>query len=191
MNWYKTIPCDNTVADPYVSGIDDLKGNDEWAFAYGQRFKNWDRSAFVQTDQPSDDGDPDDVLQNHLGIPIFSLGLQQALSSGGIRGIQYLPIQVLRYDGSLIEGFAIANILHLVPCMDWARTQYRVDDRYPGEIRGYRFGTLVVRRSALEDYDILRMKEFQLDIFVSERFKKIFEDGGFTGYSFSKLTLSE
>jgi hypothetical protein len=142
--WYIPIECDNTVTDPYVADMADLKGYNEWDVAYGRRIKNWDCSAFVQTDQPSDDGDPDDVLQNHLGIPIFSPGLQQGLSSGGIRGIQYLAIQVLRYDGSLIEGFAIANILHLVPCMDWARTEYRIKDKRPGEIRGYGFGKLVV-----------------------------------------------
>lgn|GEM_PF-6344696 len=72
MDWFTLIECDNTVDDPYVSGIDDLHGHDEWAFTYGRRFRNWDRTAFVQTDRPSDDGVPDDVLQNHLGIPIFS-----------------------------------------------------------------------------------------------------------------------
>jgi hypothetical protein len=192
VNWFNSIECDNTVANPYVAGVADMKGFDEWDFAYGKRIKNWDPTAYLQSDKPGDDGDLDDVLQHIMSIiPVYSKNLRDALKRGGIRGIQYLPLRVLRYDGSEIEGFAIANILNLVPCMDWARTEYRVKENRPGEVRSYGFGKLVVRRSALEGYDILRMKEFKLDIFVLERFKKIFEDGGFTGYSFSQLTLSE
>ena len=65
---------------------------------------------------------PDDALQNDIAIPIYSPRLQSALQEAAITGIQFLPIHVLRLDGSEIPGFAVANIICVRPAMDMEKS---------------------------------------------------------------------
>ncbi|RJQ27969.1 MAG: hypothetical protein C4589_07420 [Peptococcaceae bacterium] len=194
MKWYWTVDCANTVEDPLVAGKADLKGFEEWDFRRGQLIENWDGTAWLQVEEPQDDGDPDDVLQSHLGLPIYSARLRKALDKAGVTGIQYLPVRVLHYDGTPIEGFAIANILNLLPALDFEKSDY---DLYPddyflperrGKVRAVR--RPVLRYKVIEGCDILRLKEYKVMILVSERFRNLFVANGFTGYSFYEVKTS-
>jgi hypothetical protein len=191
--WYHPLECMNTVSNPLVVSLANLNGMDEWDLQTGRFFERWDESSWFRSGSPENDGDPDDVLQDHIGsLPIYSSRLQTALRAAGITGLQYLPVQVFRSDGKLIKGFAIANILDVIPALDLSRSEYPVyGDNWPdrkGEIRAIK--RAVVRRDALEGYDIVRLKEYPLYICVSQRFKDTFEAGGFTGYAFKELEVS-
>jgi hypothetical protein len=188
LNWYHPIPCDNTVKNPYVADAVDLKGHDEWDFCKGIPVDNWDSDIWFQAKEVQNDGEPDDVLQNLLGLPIYSKRLQMALINEGINRIQYLPVKVLRPDNSEIEGFAIANILDLIPSLDWERSKYELRQNRPGEVRYISY--MVLKHQSIQGYDIFRMKELKLYIIVSEKFKTVFEKNRFTGYSFDKRRLS-
>lgn len=190
--WYKPIGCDNTVANPFVADSEDLKGLDEWSFYGGQLFEKWDETVWFQAKESKNDGDPDDVLQNALGfLPIFSARLRKALDKAGITGIQYLPVHVLHYDGTPVEGFAIANILNFLPALDIDESDYDIFDndyflpKRRGKIRGIR--KAVLHRTVIERYDIFRLNEFDLHIYVSELFRNVFVANGFTGYSFAEV----
>jgi len=187
--WYQVIRCSNTVKNPFVADFADLKGIDEWDLTRGIRMNNWDPSIVFQARKSHNNGDPDDVLQNVLGMPIYSSSVRQAFEKASIGGIQYLPVHILRPDNGEIEGFSIANILNLIPCLDWAHSIYRKWEGRPGVIRSYT--RLVVSRSLLEGFDIVRMYEFKLNIYVSERVRNIFEQNKFSGYEFDPLTLSD
>lgn len=191
--WYWTVDCSNTVEDPLVAGKADLKGFEWWDFQRGQLIENWDETAWFQAEKPQDDGDPDDVLQDHLDIPIYSARLRQALDKARITGIQYLPVRVLHYDGTPIEGFAIANILNLLPALDFEKSDY---DLYPddyflperrGRVRAVRLP--VLRYKVIEGYDIFLLQGWE-EIYVSERFRNLFVANGFTGYSFYEVKTS-
>ena len=47
----------------------------------------------------------------------------------------------------------------------------------------------MLKRKNLEGYDIIRLKEYKQRFFVSQKFKDIFEENGFTGYSFIEVEL--
>lgn len=195
MRWYWVVECDNTVADPLVTDSDNLEalGFDEWDFREGHRIDNWFTSLFVKAQEPENDGDPDDVLQTHLGIPIYSGRLRVALEQANINGIQYLPIKVLRPNGEQIKGFSIANILHLVPALDLDKSDYDVypDDYFLPERRGLVSGVRkgVLKANELENHDIIRLKKYEVRIYISEKFKDVFEKNSFTGYSFHEVKV--
>lgn len=192
--WFWPIRCDNTVENPYVADAADLMGHEEDELNSGKSVAGWDPRACVRASKSEDDGDPDDVLQTLLDPPIYSMRLRRALEKAGITGIQYLPIHVVRPDGTEIEGFCVANILNLVPALDLEMSEYVVypDDYFlperVGQVRSIH--KTVLRRSALAGLSIVRLVEFDVDYYVSERFKAVFEEGGFTGYSFSEVKLS-
>jgi hypothetical protein len=147
----------------------------------------------VQITAPDDDGDADDLLQDHIGfLPIYSARLRAALRDAGVTGIQYLPAQVFQSGNVPVEGYAIGNILDVIPALDLAKSRYSLfgDSRLDrkGEIFGLR--KVVVRGAGLEGYDIVRLKEYPLYICVSQRFKDKFEAGGFTGYAFEEIEVS-
>src|SRR5262249_11507622 len=124
MRWYELILWGNAVARPFVSNLDDLKGVEDWQLREGRRIENWNREAWIRCMKREWDGDPDDVLQTHLGVPIYSPRLQQIVQEQHFFGIQFLPIHVFRMDASEIPGFAIANILNIPSAMDMESSGY-------------------------------------------------------------------
>lgn len=196
MKWYHVVRYGNPVANPYVAGSGDLMGVEEGALWHGKPVANWNQSAWIKAETAEDDGDPDDTLQSYLHPPIYSARLCQALDAAGIGGIQYLPLHVLRPDGTEISGYAIANIVNLVEgALDLERSDY---DVYPsdyflpervGKVRGLRIP--VLRREKLEGLDIVRLAEYMPPFYVSERFKDAFEKVGCTGHSFREVEVVE
>jgi Immunity protein family (Imm11) len=194
MRWYDLIMCSNTVARPFVSNFDDLKGFEGWQFNEGKYISGWKPEAWIRCMKPEWNGDADDVLQNHLGVPIYSSRLQRIVEEEHFTGIQFLPIRVLRMDTSEIPGFAIANILNIPPAMDMDQSEYERfnDDYFCAEDRG-RVRTvykMVLKRAALQGFDVIRPKEFLPAAYASHRFKLAFEAARCTGYSFQEVQLT-
>jgi hypothetical protein len=188
--WFWAVSCDNTTADPFVADEAELEYEDS-ALRVGRKVEAWQETACVKATAPENDGEPDDVLQTCLAVPIYSRRLRLALDEGGIGGIQYLPIRVVRPNGELIAGFSVANILNCVDALDLrlsAVSRYPADYFLParrGLIRSVNAPVLV--RSAVAAYDIIRLSVFTPSVYVSERFERIFRDGDFTGYSFQEV----
>jgi hypothetical protein len=190
MKWYEPIECSNAVKNPFVANESNLEqeGYDEWDFRVGKLINKWENTVWIRATDNAHDGDPDDVLQHLLCLPIYSVRLRHALEEGGVRGIQYLPLKVYRPNDEEIKGFALINILNMVPGLDMEKSDYDVypEDYFLSERRGH---VRNIRRTVLKDdivrgYDIIRLKEFKVAIYVSERFKEIFEKHRFTGYDF-------
>ncbi len=193
VEWFWVVDCDNTVPRPYIADQADLSPFEEHDFEVAKAVENWNPQAWFKVTDPEDDGDPDDVLQIHLDVQVYSPRLRAALEAAGIRGIQYLPVRVVRSDGTEVPGFSIANLLNLVEALDisrskvlWNPSHYGLKERR-GTIRAIRWATL--RASALQGFDVIRLKEYWPSIYVSERFVAAFEAGRFTGYSFHRVPL--
>lgn len=191
--WYWAISCDNTVDNPLVVDSAEL-GVDPEDISCGERLERWGELARLSVTKAQNDGVPDDVLQNHLGLPVYSRRLRAALEASGIRGVQYLPIRVFRPNGEQISGFSIANIVEKRQALDRLRSDYDVfpDDYFllerRGNVRGIR--RAVLRAEALADCDIARLDEFPSSVYVSERFKAAFEAVRCTGYAFREVRTS-
>ena len=191
MKWYWTLQSDNLVANPFVADSEFLNGCDEWTFLQGKKLSDWDTNAWFQAESPENDGDPDDVLQNAAGIPVYSSRLRKTLQTATIGGIQYLPVNVLRQERLSIKGYTIANILNRVSALDLDRSDYDLfGEDMPskrGQIAGLRLP--VLRANALRDYHVIRLTEFPFYIFVSDYFRTLFEKHSFTGYSFRPIEV--
>lgn len=191
--WFSTVACDRTVADPYVADAGDI-GVEDWELRQGKSVADWS-PGWIRASTPDHDGEADDVLQSHLGLPIYSARLRAALRESGIEDIQYLPLRVLRSDGRGINGFSIANITTVRDALDRERSDYStfggdyVIARRRGDISDVRTSVLMARQ--LTGCDVFRLQGFLPAYYVSERFRDVFERHRFTGYSFRQTMLSE
>jgi hypothetical protein len=194
VRWYWVVGCDNTVADPLVVDSHDFGGIEEARLRVGTVITDWTAFAWLRATAPEDDGTPDDVLQSHLTVPVFSDRLRSALERAKIATIQFLPVRVFRPSGEEIVGFHVANVLERRAGLDTTRSDF---DAFPpdyflperrGRVRGLR--KPVLRRQALERCDVMRLEEFPVTLYASQRFKDVFEGGKFTGYSFHEVETS-
>jgi hypothetical protein len=193
MIWYWVISCDNANEDPLVADRGDLGQFEEWSFRCQGKIEHWPGTAIIQSSSAANDGDPDDALQTYLGLPVFSARLRRKLELAGINTIQYLPIRVLDSRHQQILGYSIANILSCCDALNQEESKisrYR-DDWIVPERRGEISGIMkaVLHSEALEGLDIIRLQNFDPSIYVSGHFKKVFEENGFTGYSFVEVKV--
>jgi hypothetical protein len=193
VRWYQPTECSNTVSNPYVADEGDV-GVDESKLRCGEEVGAWSPSAWIRASTPEQDGDPDDVLQSYLGVPVFSARLRTALRESGIEDVQYLPLRVLRPSGEELRGFAVANITTVRDVLDRERSDYSVfaDDYFlpqrRGQISALRKPVLV--KASLSGCDLFRIEGYRVAYFVSERVKDVFEHRGFTGLSFREVALT-
>ena len=194
MRWYQAISCDNTVQRPFIGDegyLGDLQDHDLYSCT---QIAKWTGSAWTKGGMPGNDGEPDDVLQTCFPFPVFSLRLRSGLEKVGIRGIQYLPIHVIRYDRSEIDGFEIANVTNCLNALDLDRSEYvrfpnnYLIERRRGEIRAITWA--ILKSSEIQDYDIMRLSQFKPPLYVSERFVRLFREHNFTGYSFRQVNTA-
>jgi hypothetical protein len=194
MHWYKLLQIYDAEGQPYVSSRDDLHGWEEWQLSQGKPIERWDNGAWIKCIENETDGVPDDGLWNHLVLPIFSSRVQRALADAKIEGIQYLPIRVLRPDDSEYFGYAIANILNLPEALDREKSDFDVfpEDYFLPDRRGLISGIrkTVLRKKPLHEFHIIRLKEFDVAVFVSQHFVDVYEENKFTGYSFAPVQLT-
>ncbi len=195
MKWYQPIECDNTVKNPFVCDYDNLDefGFNENSFIEGKTINNWTEKIFIQSKKKKNNGTPDDVLQNHLMIPIYSRQLVNSLANRGIGGIQYLPIGVFDCFGQSLEGFSIANFTNYIEAFDFQNSDYdlfREDFPNPA-VRGQiaRVRKFVLKKRIIQEFDVIRLKEYDQRFFVSEKFVEIFNKNNYTGYSFREIEL--
>jgi hypothetical protein len=195
MNWYWLITGYERDDRPfYVSSEGDLDGHEWWNFDEGNPIRDWKSLAWVKSTSARKDGPPDDGLANHFALLIFSARMRLALEKGEIKGIQYLPICVLKSDNSEYPGYSIANILDSPSALDREKSDFSVfpQDYFALEDRGRisRVRKAVLKAEALRDMHIVRLKDFPEGVYVSQHFVDIYNEHGLSGYSFSLIQLS-
>lgn len=127
-------------------------------------------------------------LGNTYGWEIFS---EQAISLFGdviSKEVQLLPVKVVEKDsGKEIGKYFIINVLPFLDALDLENSVYNYLD-----IEGFDEPWLSVikyglKRERLGDHNIFRLKESQMALFVSERFKEIAEKNKMLGFYFLKV----
>jgi hypothetical protein len=166
MKWYHPFACDNTVKHPFVCDCDNLEdhGFNEWDFLAGKKITKWIDTIIFQAKKKKNNGEPDDVLQNHLMIPVYSERLTRELNKNKMEGIQYLQLKILRANGENTSGFTIANIFNFVEALDLNKSDFsRYQDDFPnphkrGQIARIRRYVLI--RKKLHGLYIVRLKDY-------------------------------
>jgi len=160
----------------------------------GKPWKQSQSTLWLAAFKPEHDGVADDSLQNHLDLPILSGSVQHAMTNAVVRGAEFVPIEVFRPDRTGIDGYAILNVLHRVDALDRSKSDFDVfpaDYVIPqrrGMVRAVRWPVLVAQ--TILDTDFLRLNEYPFPLYVSERVREIFENGGFTGWSFREVEVA-
>jgi hypothetical protein len=185
--WFEPLENLNVDDQPFVTDTDDLLGFTEWSFREGKAITRWNCSAWVGCSDRLVDGHMDDVLRNHLGLPIFSAKLEQALTFLGIEGIQFLPLQILRPNNTFVTGYSLANVLNYCPALDMQSSLYDVfiEGQQCGRISSLQ--KIVLKGNGIVDKDIIRLAEFPIIELVSEVFVQAYRTFGCTGYIFKEV----
>jgi hypothetical protein len=193
MNWYDLLAASPEKDDPpyYISGTGSLGSLKPWHFRLGVPIERTIINAWIRSDSKSEDGPPDDGLANHFGLLIFSEKMRRVLDDGGVSGIQYIPIEVLKSDGTQYPGFAIANLINCPSALDWKSSEFSLfsdDETEPGEMNQISsLLTPVLKAGSLGGLHIVRLKEFTPAVFVSQHFVDLYNHSGLTGYSFRRV----
>ncbi len=193
MTWYQMSLGDaNRVPRPFIATAADFGGRDWLELYAGRRIEAWEPASRLRSCKPEHDGDPDDVLANAFGIPVFSPQLRSALAAAAVAedDIQYLPVRVARSTGEEVDGFAISNVVSRLQALDARRCawglelSYNETDPLTGKpkVRGIRRAAL--KAALLGGHGVIRLLEFFPPLYVSESFVTAFDNGGFTGATF-------
>lgn len=202
MKFYRPMQCDNAVENPLVcerSNIAQLCNLKDYLyvintyFSHGKEIANWPKGVYFTTQKEENDGEPDDVLQNGYGLPIFSKRLVKAICDAEIEGFQFLPVTVMDYGGKSVRPYYIANCLNMFDAFDPDKSGYNkipddfVNPSARGKIICYRF---VLIAEKIESCDVFRIPGQINAYFVSDKFVKMFRKNSFSGYSFDEVRLS-
>src|SRR5262249_55405376 len=123
MKWYWVITSSNTVENPLVTDRDNLAGLEE-QFVPGKPLQKSQQPLSLAVSKSENDGVADDALQNHLALPILSGSLQRAMTDAALCGAEFVPIELLRPDGTEIAGYAILNVLHRRDALNRSRSDF-------------------------------------------------------------------
>ena len=196
MNWYMPIECDNTVRNPLVCDYTNLKdfGFTDIDFLTGKEISHWSAKIIFQAKKKKNDGIPDDALQNHLLLPIYSGRFINKLQEEKIKGLQFCPIKILRPNNDEISDFSLVNIINYIGAFNSEKSDYtRFKEDFPNpNVRGKIAGVtkFVLYKKYLTGMDIIRLSDYKRSFFVSEKIKELFEKNNFTGYSFKQIELT-
>lgn len=192
MKYFRVWDCEHAVKDPMVcvTNLEELKISIN-RFRICKEFTSGENIKFY-AELEEDDGTPDDFLQNTEMVPIFSPRMREAIEEAGIKGIQYIPIEVEHYNKEKLEGYCIANVLNSVPdALDIDKTIFWNRKSDNGRLNVY--VPPIKSEKVPDNMDIFRLKyderfvtEYSTFIVVSERFKSIIAKNKFTGIGFSK-----
>ena len=179
---------------PFVGDHGSLFEKDTGFLQCGVQVLNWDSSATIRSTKEKNDGSPRDVLVSYMNAPVFSEQLCDAITQS-ISGIEYLPIQVLRSNGQSAGNFFVINVTNKVDALHMEKSniqRYEEDYFLEERIGSIRFvGNVVLREERIKDLDIFRLSNYLMSIFVSEKFRRIVEDGGFTGAEFFDVDIAQ
>lgn len=193
MRWYDVVNFDNLNSKPLLAkeGWLDV---DEYELRSCQSLPTWSGNAWLRSDSLESDGRPDDALVSCFFVPIFSPRLREALQGAHINGIQFLPIHVFLSTGVEVGGFSVANVLNGSDALDLQKSNYEFfPSDHPVTSKRGKFRDIrkaVLTRSKLDGADLIRLTQYKVALYASERFVRIFEELGCTGLSFREVETS-
>ncbi|WP_343073985.1 DUF1629 domain-containing protein [Clostridium sp. YIM B02506] len=150
----------------------------------GSYINKWDKRVTF-TFSESDGSELTDYICNDFGWIIVSDSFKKAFENEGMTGIQFLQVSVINKDNDIEVGiYYVANIINLIAAVDKEKSEYfeLAPDRYS-------FVSFVLKEEAIRDFDIFRLKEYDVQAFASERFKKMIKNNKLTGFNFNKVKI--
>ncbi|MBZ9686134.1 hypothetical protein G9F72_007280 [Clostridium estertheticum] len=150
----------------------------------GNHLYNWDkRITFNYT--PDNGSEITDYICNDFRWLIVSNKFREAFENAHMTGIQYLPLSIINKETGIALGeYYVANICNLIEAVDMGQSEYI--ELMPGK---YVFASFAVKEDKINSFDIFRLKEYNVSILLSEKFKNIIKINKLTGFNFTKVKV--
>ena len=104
------------------------------------------------------------------------------------RYLQFLPVELMDVcSGNINDSYKIVNILDVIDAIDLKHSKYdvyKLDGKKIVMVEKY-----ALKEDVVKDYDIFRLKDDTIPIFVSEKIKKLINRNKLTGFAFREVPL--
>jgi hypothetical protein len=129
-----------------------------------------------------------DYLANDLVWFIVTDKLKNIIESMNNSNIQYLPVKVRGKHGAEELNTYLINICNIVDALDLDNSKYSVHEIDEKE-KMISIQKYVIKGDGVEGYDIFRLKDDYVSIFISERLRKAMMKNGVTGCDYLEVKV--
>ncbi len=133
-----------------------------------------------------------DFLHNVVSWPIVSDRLKGLIEEAGLTGVTFHPIQTSHVSGKDIGRYWYMNVLGIDGALNLDRSTYFMGDA--GGLLSEPVLTMLVKpvllRSGIGGRDAFRVSEFSPPVFVSSRFRDVYECNGCSGAVFREVLVT-
>ena len=186
--WYEVESRQGEERDTFEADESTLPESLEIALQRGIPLAEWDSSHRFYSSSVDFDGPLEDVIKTASLIPVFSKKLVDALQGEGVEGFQFLPVSVEDSTGRGMGDYFVANILRCEQILDIEKSEIkrtRITQRDGSVKEWIAFVSKgFVDSSKVQGCDVARMKDYSGVWYCSEKFKRVIDEGGFTGVLF-------
>ncbi|MHB8065992.1 MAG: imm11 family protein [Ruminiclostridium sp.] len=167
----------------------ELYGVSKYDLEEGHYCNNWDERITLYYD-PNKGERTTDFLASTFGGLVISSKFKAILENLKVGGIQYIPINIQAdTDGKKLEGYYIANILNLVDALDLEHSEYKEFSAAGGKVKMLSVMVFALKRNQIENIHVLRLKNQNMPMFISEKVKLAIESNNLTGFSFHEVEV--
>lgn len=157
--------------------------DDIWKYVSSGAVKKPQKDLVIEI---TDEGDPLDITMAEFEILIGNEKVAAILDDNQV---QKVPISI---NGIIEKKYFILVILHEVDCIDRNKSEFELwEENNPirPDLAGkyQMISNIKVDPSLMNNYDIVRIKDFNVAVIVSERLKNYFEADGITGVKFEEV----
>lgn len=174
--------------DDYVVVISDKKAEEyDKKILKGELIKNWDRE--IKFEYNVEEGKIfTDYLANDNGWLIVSKNFFDLMEDIVGETIQYLDINITNsITKEEYKNYKVANVTTLLDALDLENSIYdffELDDEKILSVEKY-----ALKREKIKNYNIFKLKDECIPIFVSEKVKEIVEKNSLTGFQFLEVKV--
>jgi hypothetical protein len=187
MKYYKLIYDYENDGDFIGSLAKETFGVDQYDVTKGELVKEWNENiSFIYN---PDEGDVySDYLSNNYRWFIVSEKFQQEMEGVVQNSIQYLPIKIINSKNNEEElNYKVANVITVIDALDLDNSVYDIfelDDEKIFSIEKYG-----LKKDIVDGYNIFKLKDDTIPIFVSEKFKNTIDNSKMTGFEFLEVKV--
>lgn len=174
--------------DSYINCTNgDIGDMDEYIVSGGIYIKDWEIFKF---EYDSTEGDiMSDYVANIYGWLLVSNTFHELLLKSPLRAnLQFLPVEIVDViSGSTNATYKVVNILDIIDAIDLEHSKYdvfKLDGKNIITVEKY-----ALKENMVKNYDIFRLKNDTIPIFVSEKIKKIIEKNKLKGFVFQEVLV--
>ncbi|WP_236096980.1 imm11 family protein [Helicobacter sp. MIT 03-1614] len=159
----------------------DMKGNNEYALMESKPILNWQMPIF-KIDE-NDGKILTDLVHNDCSWHIVSPRFMEVMGDLIQDCVQYLDVEIQSKTGDY-SGCKVMHVIKSLDALDYEHSVYR----YMGENNDYLSITkAALIHSKLDESHIFRLKDDELPVFVSQKFRKRVRENNLLGFSFMEL----